>query len=268
MIPELTPGEGDESENYFGERGVNIDVGSPGPQGGMQHVVNLEHGRGMTGYVGKMSEVSWLQRVREHLIGEPTAIGSDATPAQLDISSAQAFDLTYSMDNEDLLSVNEDDINAQHLPPPATALFLYEAYFHALQGSFQFVTHGAFLQILNQVFTETPSTWAGRRAMGLANIIFAVGAKWLNDTKLDQLGFEDTHLTYYARARALGLDHRILFDHPDVLMTQSIGVLAFYLMMNGSIQRSVRLHFLPPTLLVLRMLGFLFDVFWRPRAEC
>ena len=41
-----------------------------------------------------------------------------------------------------------------------------------------------------------------------------------------------------ARARALGLDHRMLFQHPDVEMTQAIGVLGFYLLINGSIQRS------------------------------
>ena len=255
MMAEPTSGGGEPS--FFGEKEVTTEVGSLGKQSELQHLVHLDHGSGVTGYLGKMSEVSWMQRVREHLIGQPTAVGSDATPAQLDLSSAQAYDLTYSMDDENLLFVNEDDINSRHLPPPATALFLYEAYFHALQGAFQFVTHGSFLRVLNQVSTETHSTWAGRRAMGLANIIWAVGAKWLSDTKLDQHEFEEIHLSYYARARALGLDHRILFYHPDVQMTQAIGILAFYLMLNGSIQRSARFRLLPPALPV----GFLFGLF-------
>ena len=74
-----------------------------------------------------------------------------------------------------------------------------------------------------------------RSHSALTNVIWALGAKWLKDTEVDQYDFAEDHLTYYARARALGLDHRILFDHPDVQMAQSVGILAFYLLVNGSI---------------------------------
>ena len=222
----------------FGEKAVTTSVGSLGRQGEIQHVFHLDHGSGMTGFVGKMSEVSWIQRVREHFIGSPTVVGSDVTPAELDLHSAQAHDLNYFMDDEDLLFVNEEDVDSQQLPPPATALVLCEAYFHALQGAFQFVKRESFIRILNQLFIgPRHTTWTRRRIMGLANIIWAVGAKWLNDTNLDPNGIAERHTVYYARARGLGLDHRISFDHPDVQMTQAIGILAFYLMMNGSIQR-------------------------------
>lgn len=230
----------------LGEKAVPPSVGSPGRQGEISYVFHLEHGSGMTGYVGKMSEVSWLQRVREYFVGRPKVAGSDTTPAALDLHSAQAHDLSYFMDDEDLLSVDEDDVDAYRMPPPATALLLCEAYFHALQGAFQFVKRGAFLRMLDQFSAEPKhTTWAERRALGVANIIFALGAKWLDDTNLDPDGITESHTIYYARARSLGLDHRILFDHPDVQMVQAIGILAFYLMTNGSIQRSAAQPVIP-----------------------
>jgi hypothetical protein len=42
---------------------------------------------------------------------------------------------------------------------------------------------------------------------------------------------------YYARARRLGLDHRVVSEHPDVERVQAIGILAFYLLIIGSIAR-------------------------------
>ena len=83
-------------------------------------MVDLNHGAGMTGYVGGMSEVSWMQRAREYLVGPSSAGASYQTPSQVDPYSAQ--DLTYSMDDEDLLSVDEDQIVPEHLPSTAAAL--------------------------------------------------------------------------------------------------------------------------------------------------
>jgi hypothetical protein len=253
----------------FGEKTAAASVGSPRAQGELQHLFHLDHGSGMTGYIGKMSEVSWLQSVREQVVGRPTAIGSDVTPAALDLHTAQALDLNYFTDNEDLLSVNEDNVDFQQSPPLETALILFEAYFHAVQGAFHFVRRGSFLRLLDQIFTgSVPLTWAGRRTMSLCNIVWALGAKWLNDVNLDPNGIAENHLIYYARARALGLDHRILFDHPDVQMTQAIGILAFYIMINGSIQRLAyhRLLFLP--LLGLRELAIACCLFCGAQHVC
>ena len=224
-----------------GEMATTADVVSHGHQGEMQHVVDLNHGAGMTGHFGEMSEVSWMQYARRYLVGSPNVVGFHQTSSQRDLYSAQAFDLTYFMDDEDLLSTDEDHIVPEHLPPSETALTLSEAYFHAVQGAFQFVQREWFLRELEKLLhgIERP-WWAKRKTLGLVNIVWAVGSKWLQMTQLPGPILVEDHLTYYARARALGLDHRVLFDHPDVEMTQAIGILGFYLLVNGSIQRSAR----------------------------
>lgn len=63
-------------------------------------------------------------------------VGSDATPAVVVLYTAQAHDLTYFNDDEDLLSVDEETFDSQQLPAPAITLLLCEAYFRALSRSF------------------------------------------------------------------------------------------------------------------------------------
>lgn len=223
-----------------GERTALAYFGLPGHHGVLPHVVDLNHGAGMTGHIGQMSEMSWMQCVREHLFDHLRVADSHQILLQDNLPSLQAFDLTYFMDDENLLSINEDHVVAEQLPAAEVALMLSEAYFHAMQGAFQFIQREEFLSQLDSLLTRTEHTsWAQRRTLSLVNVVWAVGAKWLQITQLRGQDSVDDHLTYYARARALGLDHRIMFEHPNVEMTQAIGILGFYLLINGSIQRSV-----------------------------
>lgn len=70
-----------------------------------------------------------------------------------------------------------------------------------------------------------------------ANIVWAAGASWLQWAQLSHLTNHESHLIYYARARALGLDHRVPFDHPDLDLVEEMGVLAAYLLADGSVSR-------------------------------
>ena len=82
-------------------------------------------------------------------------------------------------------------------------------------------------------------TWDSRRWLALANLAWAIGSRWLSQAKLDDdTGFEN-HLVYYARARALGLDHRVMLDHPGMQGVRTPGMLSFYLFTNGSVTRYV-----------------------------
>lgn len=125
---------------------------------------------------------------------------------------------------------------------------LTEAYFHSIQGAFRFVERDQFLQDLKRVYNDsTTLDWPRRRTLALANVMWAIGAKWMDLTHIDRqpvlhnggIPLIESHLMYYARARALGLDHRMQIDHPSLDMVQGLAVLSFYLLSNGSIHRSV-----------------------------
>jgi len=201
----------------------------------LSHVVDLDQGTGASGMVGKMSEMSWIQRAREYL-DDPQASSQHEMPKSHPSIAGTAS--SYFMDDTDLLAVDEDTVDHLQWPPMYLALVLSEAFFHAMQGAFQFVVREQFLDTLAQFpRTKAIPSWAERRWLSLANLVWAIGAKWLQMTQLDNDMFRDNHLVFYARARALGLDHRVLFDHPEVERVQAIGLLAFYLLINGSVTR-------------------------------
>ncbi|KIX00909.1 uncharacterized protein Z518_09974 [Rhinocladiella mackenziei CBS 650.93] len=223
-----------------GEKAVASSVGSPGRKGELARVVDLDAGSGAAGLVGKMSEMSWIQHAFESLHQRRTNAQPGMRGAEIDHHLTTAKDFSYFMDDTNVLAIDEDHVNQYHWPKLEIAIILAEAYFHAMQDAFQIVLREQFLQTM-VTFSQKQqltSSWSGRRWFALANLVWAIGAKWLQMTKLDQPNFSENHLLYYARARALGLDHRMMFDHPDIERVQGIGLLAFYLLMNGSIFRA------------------------------
>lgn len=155
--------------------------------------------------------------------------------------------LSYFMDDEHLLAVDEDYVDPIQLPQWPEAVILIAAYFHSLHGAFYWVDCAKLVDELRAIYGMVASgntiSWAQRKYLALANVVWAVGAKWLQLTGLDQqptsfvTPVSEGHLIYYARARALGLDHRMQLDHPTLELIQGMAVLGFYLMVNGSIQR-------------------------------
>jgi hypothetical protein len=220
------------------------DVGSPGKQGELSKGVDLEYGGGAAGFIGKASPISWVQRCKEHLapISSPSHQPNpiETTQTQLDQHDAAANKVNYYLDDEDLLSVDEDRLPSERedIPSPETAYLLAEACFHSLQGAFMFNYRAEFLETLSHFPSNRPTlSWRQRQWLATANIVFAIGARWLQFTSLMDNRVILHHVEFYARARALGLDHRVVFDHPVLEQIQSLGLLGFYLYINGSIAR-------------------------------
>ncbi|OAP58456.1 hypothetical protein AYL99_07546 [Fonsecaea erecta] len=241
QLPSSTSSQGRPrvGESY-GEAKARSSVGSPGRQGELNHIVSLDFGGGASGFVGKMSEISWIQRGFEIVRGCKPPDRSPWHTAEMDENLATTADFIYFMDDINVLSVDEDYVDQYHWPADESLVILSEAFFHSMQGAFHFVLREEFLQRAYS-FTgkgTTTSSWGKRRWLALANLVWAIGAKWLQITQLAEGDGDGDHLIYYARARALGLDHRVMFDHPDIERVQGIGLLAFYLLVNGSITRA------------------------------
>jgi hypothetical protein len=218
-----------------GEHYVDSSVGSPGRQDLLTHSIVMDRDSGAVGFIGKISEVSWIARAYSYL-GAPLSQDSDMHERISDWSSATQF--SYYTDDDDLLSINEDYVDALHWPGDVTATILSDAYFHALHGIFDCIVREQFLVELNGFPRDRSSlSWDQRRWLALANLIWAIGSKWLHRAMLnDEPGIEG-HLVYYARARALGLDHRVMLDHSGLQGVKALGMLSFYLFMNGSVTR-------------------------------
>lgn len=86
-----------------GESLVRSDIGSPDRQRELVSAVDLNHGTGMPGYVGKMSDVSWLHRVCEYLVEVAPLSEPDLGLSELD---AQTTSLSYFTDDHNLLAID------------------------------------------------------------------------------------------------------------------------------------------------------------------
>ena len=217
-------------------------MGSPGAQDELASIVNLGSGAGAAGFVGKVSEVSWIQRCREILFRQNSG-GIEISQRDLDLHLVRAQHLNYHMDDFELLSVDEESmvpLDAFYRPPLQEAVALSEAYFGSLHNIFPFVDPDQYREIIRRYSEHSPSASLDeRRWLSTANVIFGIGSKWLHLAAPESGYRAEAHLRYYARARALGLDHRLSFDHPTLEQVQALGVLALYLFVNNSIARFV-----------------------------
>ena len=224
----------DRERSYTNEEeaATVASVESPVSMGRQESAVSLGVGSGASGYVGESSEISWLQRAQQQMASQQ---GED---------HAHGSHLDYHMDEANLLAVDEDTVDPMEVPPPPIAKALAEAYFDTVHNSFPLVVKDSFMDILiSQFHSQPPLSWEGRRWLSVANIIFAVGAKWMYLTRPRKPAVQGPsigpgdHIVYYARARSLGLDHRLIMDHPLIEQIQALGILGLYLIVNHQISR-------------------------------
>jgi hypothetical protein len=230
MSPDQTPG---------GEYYVDASVGSPGRLDLLTHSIDMGRGRGAVGFIGKISEISWIARAYDYLVPAEKSSGVQETTSH----PSSIMQLGYFMDDENVLTVDEDYVDALHWPRDGAAQVLCEAFFHALHGIFDCFTREWFLLELKEFPRNITSfTWDQRRWLALTNLMWAIGSKWLDRTSLNDDPAIENHLVYYARARALGIDHRVMLDHQDFHSIKALGMLSFYLFTNGSITRYAYTH--------------------------
>jgi hypothetical protein len=126
------------------------------------------------------------------------------------------------------------------LPSTAIAEQLVASYISTVHASFPVLDCVRLQRQVYQQFTTsqtktTPS--AGRKQQAILNLVFAVGAKhlYIADTSL-QIGQND-HVIYQLKAQALGLTPHITAEHADILHIRGLGLLSFYLLSIGQIDR-------------------------------
>ncbi|KIV87972.1 hypothetical protein, variant 5 [Exophiala mesophila] len=119
------------------------------------------------------------------------------------------------------------------------AITMVGVFFDTLYPTLPFIDKDKFLQKLSQSYylREDYSLIDRRRWLAIANMIFSLGLKWLMQGNANRSAGQEDHL-YYARARKLGLDHRMVQDHPTTAQVEGLGLLALDLTMNHQITRA------------------------------
>jgi Fungal specific transcription factor domain len=246
------------SEDTGEESETSAGVGSIGAVDRIEEDFNRSQGARTTGYMGKNSEVTWLQKLRqENTFGSPVgpaseaefrnktggasplfekrSPGSESTKTLPDaFEGFSAHDLSYHLDDFSI-SIPEA-IDRFEIPPRETADHLFNAYLESVHPSFPIIGKMTFSSQYRK-FMEGTSASPGERWLAILNMIFAIGARYAHLVQAEWRGDERDHLLYFSRARLLSLNGNTIFNHPDLQQVQVSALIAFYLLATSQINR-------------------------------
>jgi hypothetical protein len=182
-----------------------------------------------------MSEISWIHSAAKLRLGVHRG-NLQSSPEVVGGRFPHVKELNYFMRETDLPEIKGHTVDVRKWPPGEITVLLSEAYFYAVADTFQFMHKPSFIHSLTNFPHNKPTlSLSESRWLTAANLVWAIGTKWLQLAKLDRS--TESHGTFYDRARALGLDRLESMEHPDMETVLAISLLAFYLFINGCIDR-------------------------------
>lgn len=224
-----------ESEFSGGESEVSGGVGSTGAVDRVEEDFNRNEESRATGFMGKNSEVTWMQRLRqENRLASPTQLGDERT-FQERSGEYTVAESSYHLDDFGV-SV-PDTVDPYEVPPKETADSLFGVYMTTVHPSFPLIGKVTFASQYRRFFGG-PRINPGPKWLSILNLIFAISARYSHLIEAPWRGDERDHLIYFTRARMLSMNDDTLFAHPDLQQIQIEGLMAFYLTATNQINRA------------------------------
>ncbi|KAF9889127.1 hypothetical protein FE257_007616 [Aspergillus nanangensis] len=197
--------------------------------------VNRNASSRATGYMGKNSEVTWLQRLRKE--AEQRSRKLPGTYEAAPEGEFALHSMNYHLDDMDI-SV-PGPVHALQMPPRQVADKLFENYLESIHPCFPIISRTLFSAQYKTFFDSAARP--GYKWLAILNVIFAIAAKHAHLMQAPWRGDDNDHLVYLTRARILSMNGDILFSHPDLQQVQVEGLIAFYLLSSDQINRSWRI---------------------------
>ena len=184
-----------------------------------------------TGYMGKNSEVVWMQRLGL----EATRQNDDKVtqpPSSLQSVPDDSLSSTnYHLDERSLKSPAVP--NAFALPSKALSDALFRVYLDKVQPSLPLIRRDLFCAQYDHCYLDKVNP--GGKWLALLNLIFAIGSAILrlSGEEVPEIG-EDV---FFARAKTLSVSENVLYQHDDLQQVQVESLMAFYFLTISQINR-------------------------------
>ncbi|KAL4810418.1 fungal-specific transcription factor domain-containing protein [Aspergillus unguis] len=188
-----------------------------------------------TGYMGKNSEVTWLQR-----LGREAEHRTRHLPGPAEHKPDQEFSIysvNYHLDDMDITPPGP--VHLYWMPPRNVADKLFEDYVDTIHPVFPIISRRLFTAQYRNFFDN--SARPGDKWLAVLNLIFAISSHHAHLMQAPWRGDDRDHFTYLARARALSMNSDSLFTHPDLQQVQVEALTAFYLLSAEQINRAWRI---------------------------
>lgn len=236
-------------QELAGEHRVSARVGSIGSLDNIDEDYNRSTASRATGFLGKNSEVVWMQRLKRWANDpsdgnsspksyQPTERGvrplSEQATGLGGTKFQSASDSTYHCD--DLPVIVTEQVDPFELPPKTVADRLFQSYLDTVHPAFPILGKSTFVSQY-QTFNHREALNTGNNWRAILNVIFAIAAKYSHLIQAEWRGDERDHLVYFTRARMLGFDGESIFAHPELQHIQVAGLIAFYLMTINQVNR-------------------------------
>ena len=251
--------EDDDNERPGSEHSAPERVGSTESLDHINEDFNRNEASRATGYMGKTSEVTWMQRLKRHARYDsenedegsskpmPDSIqtsspsgrqmsrehGPEPLPPRIE-KNRSITESTYYCD--DLPVVIDSHIDPYDIPMRNIADFLLTSYLESVHPAFPILDKAKFVEQY-QMFFGNGGIDNGQDWLAILNLIFAIGAKYAQLTHADIIGNSGQDEIYFARARLLGLNSETILAHADLQRIQVTGLSAFYLMATCQVNR-------------------------------
>jgi hypothetical protein len=184
------------------------------------------------GFVGEHSATKWLYRLKQWV--GPTILNTNNQfdqPTGPSLSSCCFF-----LDDTAPLLANGPDLFAY--PAQAVADELVDRYFQMVHPSFPIIGKEIFLGQCRSFYSSS-MTQPGNKWMALLNMVFAIAAKH-SEFSGDQHRLDhNNHTVYFSRAWQLSMNNNAILEHPNLQTTQIEGLISFYLLSTGQVNRLV-----------------------------
>ncbi|KAJ5188489.1 hypothetical protein N7491_004812 [Penicillium cf. griseofulvum] len=224
---------------------VNDVPSSPSSIGSLEAIdrveedINRSGDARATGYMGKNSEITWMQRLQREAGQRSKGLPGSLEPGQ-DLKTDDALALhavNYHLD--DLEISVPGPVHLYAMPPREVADHMFEAYLTTVHPFFPIINKPLF-SAQYRTFFDTAAQ-PGDKWLAILNMIFAIGAKHGHLIDAPWRGDVKDHLVYLTRARILSMNGDVLFSHPDLQQVQVEALIAFYLLASDQINRAWRI---------------------------
>jgi hypothetical protein len=140
----------------------------------------------------------------------------------------------YHMD--DMSIPSHQAVGLYEVPTPEITNYLLDTYMDRIHPSFPVIGRLNLKRQVRYLFSGTvqrpPNKW-----LSVLNLIFAISAKYSHLANAEWKSDQGDHIIYFTRARLLAISSETIFEHPDLQTIQIMGLMSFYLLANGQVNR-------------------------------
>lgn len=194
-----------------------------------------------TGFMGKNSEVSWLQSLEVETERVNQKHNPEASQEWIDPwrngsetwQDNRTASKSYHGNEREMQDYNQ--LDPYGLPPKHVADVYYDVFLGFVNYQFPIIRTSLFSIQYDRYFTE-PFLNPGKKWLSVLNLMFAIASRYCSIVGKDVHGGSEDGI-FFSRARRLSAHDNIIYDNPDLQQVQIETLLSFYLLMLSQVNR-------------------------------